>query len=195
MILGDLVKDLSEIEVLEFVSDDRLLIIPLSQGVKEKRPLPVIEVEETEDRLSVSLVYRDSESLRHLRNLLHPSQVEVQSAFNKIMRLLPGSFETRLLKRSFKETSFTLQKKYIASRMDASILQLLIEEAEVIRSGGRRSESGRSLYEAPATPVLQVVCAPTKIDEDELRKTISEMKQVVTLLAAVKTQRRSFIPG
>ena len=187
--LGDLVKDLSEIDVMEFVSDDRLLTIPLSSGDKEKRPLPVIEVEEVGDRLSVSLVYRDSESLRHLRNLLHPSQVDVQGAFNKVMRLLPVSFETRLSKRGFKETLFTLQKKYIASRVDAAMLQLLIKEAEVIRSGGRRSASGENLYEAPATPVLQVVYAQTKVDEGEFGKTLSDMRQIVTLLSTVKTQR------
>ena len=181
--------DLSDVGVMEFVSDNRLLTIPLSEGDGDKRPLPLFEVEETGDHLSVSVVYRDSESLRHLRNLLHPSQDEAQDAFNKVMRLLPVSFETRLLKRSFKEESFTLQKKYIASRVDAAMLQLLIEEAEVIRSGGRRSASGRSLYEAPATPILQVLYAQIKPDEDELRKTVSDMKQMVTFLAAIKTQR------
>ena len=182
-------KDLSDVDVMEFVSDDKLLTIPLSEGDKAKRPLPIIEIEEAGETLSVSLVYRDAESLRHLRNILHSSQVDAQGAFNGVMRLLPVSFETRLSKRGFKESSFALQKKYVASRVDAAMLQRLIEEAEVIRSGGRRTASGRSVYEAPATPVLQLVYAQTKLDEEELSKALSEMKQVIILLSAVKTQK------
>jgi hypothetical protein len=187
--LGDLLKDLSDVDVMEYVSDDRLLTVPLSEGDREKRPLPVIEVEEIRERLSVSLVYRDAESLRHLRNILHPTQVEAQGAFDATMRLLPVSFETRLSKRGFKESSFALQKKYVASRVDAPMLSRLIDEAEVIRSGGRRTSSGRSVYEAPASPVLQVVYAQIKSDEGELRKTLLDMKPVITLLSAVRTQR------
>lgn len=188
-ILGDLLRDLSDVEVMEFVSDDRLLTIPLSEGDGEKRPLPLVEVEEIGEGLNVSVVYRDAESLRHLRNLLHPSQVEAQGAFNSVMRFLPLSFETHLSKKSFKETSFVVQKKYIASRVDAAMLQLLIEEAEVIRSGGRHSVSGRSLYEAPSTPLLQIVYAQTKVDEGELGKALSDMREVITLLSTVRTQR------
>ena len=187
--LGDLINDLSEVDVMEYVSDERLLTIPLSIGDREKRPLPTCEVEESGERLSVSIVYREVESLRHLRNLLHPSQTEAQSSFNAAMRLLPVSFETRLSKRSFKEAGFVLQKKYVASRVDAAMLSRLIDEAEVIRSGGRRTSSGRSIYEAPATPVLQVLYTQIKPDEGELRKTLLEMRPVMVLLSAVKTQR------
>jgi hypothetical protein len=187
--LGDLLKDLSDIDVMEYVSDDRWLTIPLYSGDKEKRPLPVIEVEESDKELSVSLVYREAESLRHLRNILHPSQVEEQSSFSATMKLLPISFETRLLKRGFKENSFSLQKKYVACRVDAAMLSRLIDEAEVVRSGGRKTSSGRSVYEAPATPVLQVVYARVNADEGEVRRVLLEMKQVIVLLLAVKTQR------
>ena len=187
--MNDLIKDLTDVDVMEYVSDDRLLTIPLSQGDREKRHLPVVEVEEIGEQLSVSVVYRDAESLRHLRNILHPSQTEEQGSFNAAMRLLPVSFETRLSRRGFKETRFLLQKKYLASRVDIAMLSHLIEEAEVIRSGGRRTSSGRSLYEAPSTPVLQVVYIQTKPDEGELTRILSEMKPVITLLSAIKTQR------
>ncbi len=186
--MGDLLKDLSDIDVMEYVSDDRLLTIPLSSGDKEKRPLPAIEVEVVDEELSVSLVYREAEGYRHLRNILHPSQVEEQSNFSATMKLLPISFETRLSKRGFKENSFSLQKKYVASRVDAAMLSRLLDEAEVIRSGGRKTSSGRSVYETPATPVLQVVYVRIKADEEELKRVLLEMKPMIILLSAVKTQ-------
>jgi len=187
--LNNLVKDLTDVDVMEYVSDDKLLTIPLSRLDREKRPQPVIEVEEFGEQLIVSVVYRDAESLRHLRNILHPSQLEEQGFFNAAMRQLPVFFETRLSMRGFKEASFIIQKKYLASRVDTAMLSRLIEEAEVIRSGGRRTLSGQSVYEAPATPILQVVYAQIKSDECELRRTLFEMMPVITILTEIKTQR------
>jgi hypothetical protein len=186
--LGDLIKSLTDVEVMEYVSDDKLLTTPMSYGDREKRPLPLIEVEEISEQLGVSVAYRDAESVRHLKNMLHSSQMQAQASFNASMKILPISFETKLSKRGFKETSYVLQKKYIASRVDAAMLSRIIEESEIIRSGGRRTSSGRSIYEAPATPVLQLLYIQIKPDEGELTRILFEMKPVITILIDIKTQ-------
>jgi len=187
--LGELVADLSDVEAMEYVSEDRLLTVPLARREPEGRPLPVIEVEVRDEQLSVNIAYRDAECLRHLRNILHPSQVEAQEAFTAAMRLLPVVFETRLTKRAFKESNFTLVKKYLANRVDSALLSLLVEEAEAMRSGGRQNLDGRSVYLAPAKPVLQLVYAQIEPTEDALRAILNEMKSVLYVVSAVKTQR------
>jgi hypothetical protein len=188
--LDGLVKTLSDVDVMEFVSENRILSIPLSEGEREARSLPDIEVEEVDDHMNVSLLYKNSESLRLLRNLLHPTQNTAQVAFTDSMRILPVAFETRLLKRGFKETTgYSIVKKYIANKIDTSMLSLMIKEAETIRSGGRRSVDGQSVYEAPATPVLILLFKQVKVSEIELRETLTQMKPIINLVLSVKTQR------
>jgi hypothetical protein len=188
--LNDLVKDLSNVDVMEFVSDNRVLIIPLSEGNREARSLPDIEVEEVNDRLNVSLLYRNAESLRQLRNLLHPTQNTAQKAFTDSMRMLPVAFETRLSKRGFKETTgYSFVKKYIANKVDAQLLSLMIKDAEIIRSGGRRIVGGQSIYEAPATPIFTLLFKEVKSNDIELRETLTQMKPIIQIVSGVKTQR------
>jgi hypothetical protein len=182
------VEALDERSVLEYVSSDGVLTIPLDCGDVE-RPLPIIEVKPTNEILRIGLVYGGADEIKHLRNLLHPSQVEAQRAFNDTMKLLPVAFETRLYKRAFKEANYTFVRKYVASRVDSQMLGMLIDEAEAIRSGGRRSVDGRSVYEAPATPLLYLVYAEMKKGGVEFQVALSQMKALVALIVGIKTQR------
>jgi hypothetical protein len=188
-ILGSFVEELNEQSVLEYISSEGVLTIPLASQEAEKKPLPIIEMKLNNDLLRISIVYKDSDEIRHLKNLLHPSQAASQSAFTETMKLLPVSFETRLYKRSFKGADYTFVKKYIASRVDASILDLLIDETEAIRSGGRRVIDGRGVYEAPATPLLYLLHREVKNSDEELRAVVSQMRPVIALVIGVKTQR------
>jgi hypothetical protein len=176
-------------EVMEYVSTDGILTIPLAEQGAEKRPLPTLEVELREDDLCIALVYRNANSLRHLKNLLHPTQTASQGAFTDSMKMLPVLFETLLLKRGFKESDYSLVKKYVASRVDTPMLSLLIEEAETIRSGGRKTYDGGSVYEAPATPVLCLLYKQQKSSEADLRETLVNMNPIILLITGVKTQR------
>lgn len=187
--LNGLVEELNETDVMEYVSEG-VLTVPVVGVGKERKPTPVVEVALPGDEATLAIVYRDAESLRHLKNLFHASQTAELEGFSAAMRLLPAAFETRLLKKGFRgEGGFSLSKKYVACRVDGDVLKRLVEEAEVIRSGGRRNVDGRSVYEAPATPVLQLVSFSVKQKEDDFKSALEAVKPILGLLAAVKTQR------
>ena len=187
--LNDLVEGLSDTDVMEFASEG-VLTVPVVGVGEERRPTPVVEVALPGDEATLVIVYRDAESLRHLKNLFHASQTVDLEGFSATMRLLPAAFETRLLKKGFQgEGGFVVSKKYVACRVDGDVLKRLVDEAEVIRSGGRRNIDGRSVYEAPATPVLQLVSVSVKQKEDDFRAALEAVKPILGLLAAVKTQR------
>jgi hypothetical protein len=188
-ILRDLVPTLSDVEVMEYVSDDRLLTIPLSQVGLELRSLPVLEVDVWNDQIALAIAYRDANSLKHLKNILHPSQIKARDEVINAMKCLPSAFETRLSKRGFKEVGYSIEKKYLTSKVDAGMLSLLINEAETIRAGGRRTVDGRSVYEAPASPVLYLLFRQVKKGEAEFRDALVGMKTVISLISGVKTQR------
>ena len=187
--LNGLVEELNETDAMEYVSEG-MLNIPVVGVGEEPRPTPVVEVALPGDEATLAIVYRDAESLRHLKNLLHASQTAELEGFSAAMRLLPAAFETRLLKKGFRgEGGFVVSRKYVACRVDGDVLQRLVEEAEVMRSGGRRNVDGRSVYEAPATPVLQLVQVGVKQREDDFRAALEAVKPILGLFAAVKTQR------
>jgi len=186
--LDGLVEELNETDVMEHVSEG-VLTVPVVGVGEERRPTPVVEVALPGDEATLAIVYRDAESLRHLKNLFHASQTAELEGFSAAMRLLPAAFETRLLKKGFRDEGFGVSRKYVACRVDGDVLQRLVEEAEVMRSGGRRNVDGRSVYEAPATPVLQLVQVGVKQKEDDFRAALEAVKPILGLLAAVKTQR------
>ena len=188
-ILRDLVSNLSDVEVMEYVSGD-VLTVPLVGTGEESRPMPVLEITPGNDWVTISLVYRDAEAMKHLENILHPSQSKDLGQLEASLRALPSAFETCLLKRGFKEDAgFVLSRKYVASRVDGSILRLLIGESKVIRSGGRRNVDGRSVYEAPATPILQLNHIKVKATDGEFNAAVVSLKPTLAILSAAKTQR------
>ncbi len=185
--LGKLVASLDDQAVMEYVSDDQMSV-PIANTDAEPRPLPTIELGLGDEVIRLALVYGDAASLRHLKNLFHPTQSEAQRAFADSMRMLPVAFETRLSRRGFREEGFSVIKKYVASRVDASVLRLLVEEAEVIRAGGRRAVDGRSVYEAPATTMLSLLFVQVKVG-DECREALTQMRRVIEVASTIKTQR------
>ena len=80
-------------------------------------------------------------------------------------------------------------KKYVSSKVDDVVLLFLLDEAELIRSGGRRNIDGRSIYEAPASPMLQLVFFRSTHSTNELTMVLESLKPLLKILAGVKTQR------
>jgi len=181
--------NLSDVEVMEYVSGD-VLMVPVICAGEESRPMPFIEVTLDSDWITISLIYRDAEALKHLENILHKSQLSDLEKLETFLRRLPASFETSLMKREFKEDGgFNFTRKYIASRVDGSLLRLLINESKVIRSGGRRNVDGQSVYSAPATPVLKLVHIRCRLDEGEFKALLAWLKPVVEVVSSIKTRR------
>ena len=189
-VLGGLVENLTDIEIMEYVSAGGVLTIPVVGVSGDVKPMPVIEVSSQGEVVSLAVLYSDAESLRHLKNLFHPSQTSELEDFVAIMRLLPAVVETILLKKGFQDDlKFSVFRKYVSCRVDGTVLQLLIGEAELLRSGGRRTVDGRSVYEAPSTPLLLLINVKVKAEGDEFQSMLQTLKPVLKHLTTIKTQR------
>jgi len=184
------VKNLNDVEVMEYVSEDRVLSIPVIDVGDEAKPMPTIEITLTEKEITFALDYSDAGSLKHLKNLLHESQNAELEAFKEAMAKLPSAFETRLLKKAFKDKSgFKLLIKYASCKVDGQLLQRLISEAEDIRMGGRRIVNDQSIYQVPATPLLQLVYSSLERSEVGFKKVLEAIKPIIKIVSQVKTQR------
>jgi hypothetical protein len=189
-ILGDLVEKLSEIEVMEYLSEGIGLTVPIIGVGEEQKPMPILEVTLQGEEIMLSITYRTSKSMKHLKNIFHESQKSELERLMLVMKQLPVTYETRLLKKGFREEgSFTLSRKYLASRVDSAVLQHILSEAEIMRMGGRRTIAGRSVYDAPATPLLQLVLLKVTRNEEEVKTALNTIKPLLEIITAVKTQR------
>lgn len=189
-ILGEIVEKLSDIEVMEYVSDDTGLTVPIVGVGEEQKPMPIIEVNLQREEITLSITYRTSESMKHLKNIFHESQKTELENLTQAMKLIPMTYETRLIRRSNREErSFTISRKYLTCRVDSTMLQHILGEAEAIRRGGRRTIDGSSVYDAPTTPLLQLVIIKVKKNEDEVKTSIKTIQPIIETLTAIKTQR------
>jgi hypothetical protein len=55
--------------------------------------------------------------------------------------------------------------------------------------GGRRTIDGRSVYYAPATPLLQLVLLKVTRNEEEVKSALITIRPLLEIITAVKTQR------
>jgi len=189
-ILGDLIEKLSETEVMEYLSEDIGLTVPVVGVGEEHKPMPTLEVTLQEEEVNLSITYRTSMSMKHLKNIFHESQKSELERLTLVMKQLPVAYETRLLKKGFREEgSFTLSRKYLACRVDGTVLQHILGEAEAMRTGGRRTIDGRSVYDAPATPLIQLVLLKVTRNEEEVKTALDTIKPLLEIITAVKTQR------
>ena len=189
-IMGDSVEKLSDIEVMEYLSEDNGLTVPIVGVGEEEKPMPILEVSLQGEEITLSITYRTSKSMKHLKNIFHESQRTELEHLTQIMKQLPVTYETRLSRKGFREEGgFTLSRKYLACRVDGAVLQHILGEAEATRMGGRRTIDGRSVYDAPATPLIQLVLVKVTRNEEEVKTALNAIKPLLEIITAVKTQK------
>jgi len=188
--MGDFVEKLSEIEVMEYISGDVGLTVPIVGVGEEQKPMPIFEVALQGEEITLSIAYRTSKSMKHLKNIFHESHKSELERLTTVMKQLPATYETRLLKKGFREEGiFTLSRKYLSCRVDSTVLQHILGEAEAMRMGGRRTIDGRSVYEAPTTPLLQLAHLKVTRSEEEVKTALNTIKPLLETITAVKTQK------
>ena len=82
-----------------------------------------------------------------------------------------------------------LLRKYVSARVDAQLLERIIEEAENLRKGGRQIVNNQSVYVQPRSPMLYMTRINTPLDEFKYRDALSVIKPLFKLLTGIKTQR------
>ncbi|MBN2336033.1 hypothetical protein JXL21_10785 [Candidatus Bathyarchaeota archaeon] len=187
--LGDLVPSLSDSDVMENVSADDLLVIQGETSGQEEKPLPELHLGLSEKELELSVVYGTRMSVSHFENIFRDTHTEeLKTLFTHLAALHPG-YETRLYRKERGDSKPELVRKYLSSRMDEQLLHRLLEEAEELRKGGRQTVNDQSVYVQPYTPEIHLVWARMRLNQDEFREALREVKPIYALLSGIKTQR------
>ena len=188
--LGGLVPSLSEREVMENVSTEDVLIVPLGEpGMGDGKPLPSLHMRLRDQGLELAIVYESKKSLDHLENVFRDTHREEHERLFTLLGGLHAGYETKLYGRGGEGSEPELIRRYLSSRLDGELLRRLLEEADELRKGGRGIVNNQSVYVQPQAPEVHLVTVSNALNQGEFRETLREVRPLIELLSGIKTQR------
>ncbi len=187
--LGGLVPSLSEREVMENVSTEDVLTVPLGEPSKaDVKPLPSLHLRLRDQGLELATVYESKKSVDHLDNIFRDTHLEEHERLFTLLGGLHVGYETKLYRKSGEGSDPELTRRYLSSRLDGQLLRRLLEEADEIRKGGRRIVNNQSVYVQPQASEFHLVTVSNSLNQEAFRETLREIKPLIELLSGVKTQ-------
>ena len=190
-VLGKLVPHLSDQEVMENVSIDDQFTAPTGQEHlprNKAKPLPQLCIKLSDTGIELGIIYRETEQLELLKNIFRETHSQDMEKLLSTLKELDPSYETVLYSKQRNEKPMLL-RKYVSARVDAQLLERIIEEAESLRKGGRQIVNNQSVYVPPRTPMLYMTRIKTELDEFKYRDGLTVLKPLFTVLTRIKTQR------
>lgn len=156
-ILGKLVPSLSDQEIMENVSIDDLFTAPTGQEHlprNKAKPIPQLCIKLSDTSIELGIIYRETEQLELLKNIFRETHSRDMDKLLSALQTLDPSYETVLYSKQRDEKPM-LQRKYVSARVDAQLLERVIEEAENLRKGGRQIVNNQSVYVPPRSGLLR----------------------------------------
>ncbi|HUV54252.1 MAG TPA: hypothetical protein VMW03_03500 [Candidatus Krumholzibacteriaceae bacterium] len=188
--LGGLVPSPSEREIMENVSTEDVLIVPLGEpSVADGKPLPSLRMRLRDQGLELAIVYESKKSVEHLENVYRETHREEYERLFTLLGGLHAGYETKLYSRSGEGSDPELTRRYLSSRLDGKVLRRLLEEADELRKGGRRIVNNQSVYVQPQATEVHLASVSNALNQEAFRETLREIKPLIELLSGIKTQR------
>ena len=190
-VLGKLVPSLSDQEVMENVSIDDQFTAPTGQEHlprNKAKPLPQLSIKLSDTGIELGIIYQETEQLELLKNIFRETHSRDLEKLLSSLEELDPSYETVLYSQQSDKKPMLL-RKYVTARVDAQLLERIIEEAESLRKGGRQIVNNQSVYVQPRSPMLYMTRINTPLDEFKYRDALSVIKPLFKVLTGIKTQR------
>ncbi len=190
-VLGKLVPSLSDQEVMENVSIDDQFTAPTGQEHlprNKAKPLPQLSIKLSDTGIELGIIYQETEQLELLKNIFRETHSRDLEKLLSSLDELDPSYETVLYSQQSDKKPMLL-RKYVTARVDAQLLERIIEEAESLRKGGRQIVNNQSVYVQPRSPMLYMTRINTPLDEFKYRDALSVIKPLFKVLTGIKTQR------
>ena len=190
-VLSKLVPSLSDQEVMENVSIDDQFTAPTGQEHlprNKAKPLPQLSIKLSDTGIELGIIYRETEQLELLKNIFRETHSRDLEKLLSSLDELDPNYETVLYSQQSDKKPMLL-RKYVSARVDAQLLERIIEEAENLRKGGRQIVNNQSVYVQPRSPMLYMTRINTPLDEFKYRDALSVIKPLFKVLTGIKTQR------
>lgn len=190
-VLGKLVPSLSDQEVMENVTIDDQFIAPTGQEHlprNKAKPLPQLSIKLSDTGIEFGIIYREPEQLELLKNIFRETHSTDMEKLITALQALDPSYET-ILYSTQRDKKPMILRKYVSARVDAQLLERVIDESENLRKGGRQIVNNQSVYVSPRSPLLYMTRITTALDEFQYRDALEDIKPLFSVLTGIKTQR------
>ncbi len=189
--LGKLVPELSDQEIMENVTTDDQFIAPTGQEHLPKnkaKPLPQLSIKLSDTEIELGILYSEQEQLELLKNIFRETHSREMETLLSSLQSLDPSYETILYSRSRDEKPMLL-RKYVSARLDAQLMERLIDECEGLRRGGRQIQNNQSVYVPPKSLEFYLTRITVPLDEKRYSEALGDIKPLFTTVTGIKTQR------
>lgn len=190
-ILGRLVPTLTDSEIMENVTSEDQFIAPTGQEQlprNKQKPLPKISIRLNDTGIELGVLYYAQEQLELFKNIFRDTHTEVREKLLSSMQSLDSSYETLLYSKT-REEKPKLIRKYVTARLDAELIERIIDEMENLRRGGRQIQNNQSIYVSPKTPKLYLTRISVPLREIEFKEVLENIRPVYAVVMSIKTQR------
>ena len=188
--LGGLLYSLSERRVMENVSTEDVLTVPLGEpDVADGKPLPSLHMLLRDTELKLAIVYESKKSVEHLENIFRETHREEHERLFTLFGGLHAGYETKLYSGSSDGSEIELIRRYLSSRLDGELLRRILDEADELRKGGRKIVNNQSVYVKPRSPEVHLASISTSLSQEAFRQALREMRPLIELLSSIKTRR------
>jgi hypothetical protein len=189
--LGKLVPMLTDSEIMENVTSEDQLLVPTGQEHlprNKQKPLPKISLRLNDTNIELGILFNSQEQLKLFKNIFRNTHAEDREKLLRSMQSLDSSYETLLYSKT-KEEKLELIRKYVTTRLDAELIERIIDELENLRRGGRQIQNNQSFYLSPKIPELYLTRISVPLTEIEFKEVLENIRPVYAIVMSIKTQR------
>ncbi len=196
-VLGaDLIKEIPDAEIPDWVSRRNWLLFPLPTENKKKdaesRPYPNLYMAIRGGSIQIGLVCNTLKSVERMRNILNPFHAKERTQFLEFMQRLDGDFQTHVqakLKDFWSDApKYSKEHTLTSNSIDDTKVGPLFASADKIRAEGTASRLEAGKRYPPKAPIIDVAeVRNLPLNERVFKLKLAQLKPLFKISLEVKT--------
>ena len=194
-VFGNLVPHLTDEEIMGYVSDKDWIIVPIA-GEEDKRDAKLAERPNLffdlshEGKISFGIAYDKLNSVRRLRNILSPFNVQERDEIIQQLSTFDDSFVTKALrktKRLYWRESPSYEDAFVqhSNKMDYEQFIELFKVVDEIMDERKLLEEGKKYQLAPS---VDIISSEVRREENAFKEKLSKIKSIYEVVIKVRTE-------
>lgn len=194
-VFGNDVPPLTDVEIMDYVSDKDWIIVPIS-GEKNKkdarlaqRPNLWFDLSD-EGKISFGIVYDKLDSITRLRSILSSFNENERNRMIEKLAILDDSFHTivyRKIKRHHWAESPSYEESFVqqSNQMDYEQFVKLFDVVDKIMNERNLLEKGKKYQLAPS---IDIVSSEIRREENDFKEKLSKIRPIYEISVKVRTK-------
>jgi hypothetical protein len=198
--LTGLIPNLSDEEIVQFISSNRWVVIPTSyeKGKKESinRPDPNMYISlRHEGKIELGLVCNTLASIQRMKNIFSDFHSQDKGLLIEKLGRLDDDFKTTLEKK-LKPTNYAqtpiheVDSEVQSNTLDEKNFKMLFERAEEILEEGRAEMKNRGIHWLPISPHLHITTLLLEENNEIFKEKLKKLKPVYEIALRIKTDEQ-----